>query len=261
MYKLAKKIARKTLTETRNLLFGIGDSFTFLRRLERQGGLRVLAGPFAGMKYLNSSSGSVLSAKLLGTYELELHPVIARLVREGFDEIVDVGCAEGYYLAGIGYACRRQGRPLPRLTGYDTDAGAIGLATELVQINGLTGAVELRSQRFSGEGLERGRIALICDIEGDEATLLDPGTIPALRRVEMLVEVHDVPGTGPRLELLERRFRPTHAIQVSRRRDRTLADFPSAIPVRVSPQLKLSMMNEHRQFGNTWLHLVPRAGG
>jgi len=258
MYQLAKRMVRKVRTVVRTACCGISDPGTLLQRLERHGGVQVLGGPFAGLKYLPASSGSALFPKLLGTYEQELHPVIARLVESRFDAVVDVGCAEGYYLAGVAHACRRRGLPVPRLTGYDTNPDAIALAAELVRLNDLGQWVAVHQAWFTGQGLEAGRVALICDIEGDEENLLNPETRPALRRVELLVEVHDAPGTSRRLDLLQERFRATHDMQVFRRRERTPADFPAVPLGRLAPRFRLSLMDEQRQFGNTWLHLVPR---
>src|ERR1035441_10269867 len=60
-------------------------------------GANVLNGPFEGMRYLQASVGSVLSPKLVGSYEAELHPFIERVTSGRYDIVVDIGCAEGYY--------------------------------------------------------------------------------------------------------------------------------------------------------------------
>src|SRR4051794_35375378 len=62
---------------------------------------RILSGPFAGMRYLTDSVGSVLEAKLLGTYEKELHGIVSSLARKCFDLVIDIGAAEGYYAVGL----------------------------------------------------------------------------------------------------------------------------------------------------------------
>ena len=46
--------------------------------------------------------GSVLIPKLLGSYEQELQPLLQRLAAQNYSEIVDIGCAEGYYAIGLG---------------------------------------------------------------------------------------------------------------------------------------------------------------
>ena len=55
-------------------------------------------GFFKGMKYVTfKSAGSSLFPKLLGSYEIELLPVFAGLQKNKYDDILDIGCAEGYY--------------------------------------------------------------------------------------------------------------------------------------------------------------------
>src|SRR4051812_14244715 len=68
--------------------------------LERYGPV-VLSGPFAGMAYVRQAAGSCLAPKLIGCYEAELHGVVARILRTGYTQIVDIGCAEGYYAVGL----------------------------------------------------------------------------------------------------------------------------------------------------------------
>ncbi len=253
-----RALFRKLLAAIRGRWHGVVDRDTFLWWLVRSGGPRVLSGPFTGARYGTTSSGSTLLPKLLGTYERELHPVLARLAGGGFDTVVDVGCAEGYYLVGLGHACRRLGRPLPRLVGYETNKAAVALAVDLARLNAMVGQMACHAAPFAGQELEHGRVALICDIEGEEENLLDLATLPALARTEMLVEVHDEPGRERRLDLLLRRFAGSHVPHIIRRTERTLADFPPNIPGLLSTEWKLRLMDERRQFGNTWLHLVPQ---
>ena len=63
----------------------------------------VQTGPFAGMKYVCQSTGA-LCPKLLGCYESELHPAIAKAISRQPKNIINVGCAEGYYAIGMARA-------------------------------------------------------------------------------------------------------------------------------------------------------------
>ncbi len=57
-----------------------------LRRLFPSGAPSIVAGPFAGMKYLPlNNPGSVLVPKLLGAYEMELHPTLEQLFKGSYD--------------------------------------------------------------------------------------------------------------------------------------------------------------------------------
>src|SRR5436190_882004 len=63
---------------------------------------KVLGGIFKGLQYPRfESSGSGLVTKLLGSYENELHPFIQQLGANKYTEIIDIGCAEGYYAVGL----------------------------------------------------------------------------------------------------------------------------------------------------------------
>jgi hypothetical protein len=66
--------------------------------------LRVVSGPFMRMRYLTRGFASAFAAKVLGTYEKELHGVIAAIMLVPFKRIIDVGAAEGYYAVGFALA-------------------------------------------------------------------------------------------------------------------------------------------------------------
>src|SRR5579872_3092875 len=63
-----------------------------------QHGVRVLHGPFRGMRYPRASLASRDGIPILfATYELELHPIIEEVVAQSYQRIIDIGSAEGYY--------------------------------------------------------------------------------------------------------------------------------------------------------------------
>src|SRR5262245_41340678 len=71
-------------------------------RLDETLNLSVQRGPFAGMVYPDHAAvGSTLYPKLLGSYERELHQTVDDIVRLGYDTVVDIGAAEGYYAVGL----------------------------------------------------------------------------------------------------------------------------------------------------------------
>ena len=119
--------------------------------------LVVRHGVFKGMRYPEArSSGSALYPKLLGSYERELEPILETICQRPYGQVVDVGCAEGYYAVGL--AMRM---PSARVYAYDTNAEAIRLCRQLAQANNvenrvITGAFcdreTLRSIPFTGRG-------------------------------------------------------------------------------------------------------------
>src|SRR5712671_386661 len=91
----------------------------------------ILRGPFKGIQYASfDSAGSSLLAKILGSYEDELHETIYSILNNNYSEIIDVGCAEGYY--AVGFAKKTSAK---KIYAYDTDKNAIALCMQNAQLN------------------------------------------------------------------------------------------------------------------------------
>lgn len=178
------------------------------RYMERHG-RRVFSGLFAGLDFGGQQSEGALTPKLLGTYEAELHAPLRDLAARGVERVVDVGCAEGYYAAGLA-------RFLPdaRVEAYDIDPNGRALCAAMAERNGVADRVEVRERfdvREAGEF--NARTLLVMDVEGAEAVLLDDGAPEILRRADLIVETH--PGFAPGVtDLLRRRFAATHEVTV-----------------------------------------------
>ena len=76
------------------------------RRVADELGLAVRSGPFAGLRFPEAAvagphHADSLPAKLLGSYQQQLHPALERLLESGFSTIENVGAAEGYYAVGL----------------------------------------------------------------------------------------------------------------------------------------------------------------
>lgn len=152
--------------------------------------LVVRNGVFQGMKYPEAKSiGSVMFPKLLGSYERELEPTIEAICQTHYTEIIDIGCAEGYYAVGL---ARRM--PTATVYAYDINSEALRLCREMARLNGVEDRVVTNS--FCGpETLtslpitEKGLI--FCDCEGYEKQLFTKDNASSLARVDLVVEVHD----------------------------------------------------------------------
>lgn len=82
-----------------------------LQVVTAQQGLVVQGGPFQGLQYVPSivesalavprALGSALIPKLLGCYEAELQGVLAQILATPYQDILDIGSAEGYYAVGL----------------------------------------------------------------------------------------------------------------------------------------------------------------
>ena len=195
------------------------------RRVADELGLTVRSGPFAGVRYVEEAVAAphladCLPAKLLGSYERELHPAVERLIARNFSTIVNVGAAEGYYAVGL--ALRT---PAARILAFETGAGRRDLCRELARANGVDARVEIAGECDAGRLAGLGDDCLVLmDCEGCEVELLG-GSAPALANSSLIVELHD--SIEPRsTRSVEEAFGKTHAIELIDARPRYAGDFP-----------------------------------
>jgi SAM-dependent methyltransferase len=171
----------------------------------RRHGIIVQGGPFQGMVFRDRSAEGCHLPKLLGCYEAELHPFILSVPDAGYETILNIGCAEGYYAVGL-----KRLAPATRVIGRDTDPNGLALVTQIAAANG----VEVETGGFFVPGDFSGfagqRVLVWCDIEGAEADLLDPSLAPALRGMDLVVETHPDGRGGATLPLMLERFSPSH---------------------------------------------------
>jgi hypothetical protein len=239
----------------------------YIRRFERRHGLpaieakvvahhgtTVLSGPFAGMKYIARATGSVLTPKLIGSYEAELAPFWECVFAVDYRSIVDIGSAEGYYVVGL---ARRF--PGARVYGFDLDPLAQRLCTEMIRLNGVGETASIHG-KADFETLDRvltGRSLVLCDCDGCETFLLDPGRAPSLRTADILVEVHDFLDDSI-TPTLRTRFEPTHTIEYQPSVLKDPADYPSVGFLSADEQVK-AVCEYRPQQG--WLLMTARSQG
>jgi len=152
--------------------------------------LEVQNGPFKGMKYPKIAAvGSAIYPKLLGSYEKELWEVVKEFKNNNYTEIIDVGCAEGYYAIGFGLAIETA-----LIYAYDNNEKARNLCKEMGQLNNIETrlcikeectADELGSFQFTGRGL------IISDCEGFERQLFNTVNVQNLLNCDLIIETHD----------------------------------------------------------------------
>lgn len=236
-----------------------------VRRLEKRLGLprihqaivarhgqRVLQGPFAGMAYVSCAVGSAFIPKLVGSYEAELHDVIAQIIAVDYPTIIDVGCAEGYYAVGL---ARRM--PSTRVYAFDIDGLARNLCQTMARANGVTDRVIIGG-KCDAEGLESmlgGCDLIICDCEGYELDLLRPDIAPGLRSTDVLVELHDRARPGLTPAILER-FQDSHDIRLIDTLERRSANYPDI--QFLSPEDQALAVCELRHGSQQWAFMTSK---
>ncbi len=219
-------------------------------------GTTVRHGPLAGLRYPEAAIDSgtdYLVAKLAGTYELELHDVLRGWVGGGFEHVVDVGCAEGYYAVGLA-------RAMPQATvhAFDIDDRARARCTALAELNGVADRVRVQGDGASAAlaRLPAQGVALLCDAEGYERTLLDPEVSPRLAGWPIIVELHDF--IDPSIsELIVTRFSSTHAVRLIDERSRDGVSTPELADV--PARRRGILLDECRPSLMRWAYLEPAA--
>ena len=221
-------------------------------------GRRVCSGPFAGMRYVGSSPNPHIGSALLGTIELEIRPFVQRLLESDCDVFVNIGAAEGYYAAGFA----RFGR-MPRVIAYEGDRLGRILTRFMARRNGVAAKLDMRgycTPQSLAEALAPFRHpALLVDIEGFEAEVLDPQLNPHLSRALMIVELHEQ--EKPMADLLRPRFAATHTIEEIWSQPRTPADLPDRTGLArwfFPPERLLQFTDEARGRPMRWWLLTPR---
>jgi 2-polyprenyl-3-methyl-5-hydroxy-6-metoxy-1,4-benzoquinol methylase len=215
-----------------------------------QGG-NVLSGPFAGMTMLPDVSwgDGDLAPKLLGCYEAELHPAIAKAISRAPKNIINVGCAEGYYAIGMARAL-----PQSKIFAFDTNEAAqviCGRAAAANQVAarakvGGTCTFDTLRETISKDD----RTLLFVDCEGGELQLLDPEQVPGIQACDVIVECHDFlnPSITP---TLQQRFAKSHDIELISEGPRDPNQFPSL--QRWQSTDRWLAVNENRPVTMNWL--------
>jgi predicted O-methyltransferase YrrM len=229
-------------------------------RVAAASGRRVLTGPFAGMRYPASFVPRMLfaGAYQVGSFELELHPAIERIIAAEPATIVNVGSAEGYYAAGLATRI-----PRARVIAFELEPKLRAAAAKLAALNGVADRIEPRGL-CTAEGLAAlspgvaDRIAVIMDCEGAEAELADPERVPWLRDAAVVVELHPAidAAIGDRLAT---RFASTHEVERIGTAVRRASDFDAQLrPIRGLRRIDRELLvAEFRDGPQEWLSATP----
>jgi hypothetical protein len=192
---------------------------------------------------------TAVAAKLLGAYERELQPAIERLLTLDVATFVDIGSAEGYYVTGISLR-----RPDVEVIAFDVDPAARAMCRIIGHANRLK--VDIRPAATTDYlATLSDRCVLLSDCEGAERELLNPSAVPSLRRVPILVEVHDFVHSGLTQTLCDR-FTGSHVIQQIATQPRDSEDYPELS--HLSPADRDLALNEGRPEPMVWLLMIPR---
>lgn len=227
---------RKNISDTINTIF--------------KNDLTVRSGPFKGMLYTNNAFGSTLFPKIIGTYEEPIQKWIYEAINVNYDNVIDIGSAEGYYSVGFAKFSNNS-----KIYAYDIDDKALTENKKLAKMNGVENKIIFKNLCDNKELAQiiTDRTLIICDIEGAEKTLLDPKKTPKLKLADMIIEAHDCYAKNV-TELLIQRFYQTHKIEIA---VDYLRDFRLALPYSENIDLAKSLVSESRSSNALkWMRLT-----
>lgn len=217
----------------------------------------VVSGPFRGIQYITEAIGSAITPKILGTYEMELYPIIESIVGRQPKYIIDIGAAEGFYAVGL--ATRL---PNCKIIAFESESRGQDLLRQLAEINGVSDRIEINGHctlesLHNCLELKPSDIVIICDIEGAELSLLDPTRLPKLLQCSILVELHPVVEKKIK-NVFFSRFSAASEITTIGSKLRIVENFPEMIIMPLNKFQKLACMDEVRSDRMEWLWIDPR---
>jgi hypothetical protein len=156
------------------------------RHIEKNGTV-VQSGPFAGLIYpIDAAVNRWSVPKMLGSYEMELHPFIHTAAGRKYDCVIDIGSAEGYYAAGL---ARLLGVPV---LAFEPEPKEKSFSILLAKNNGVSHLVEM-ADLFTVENMRQlanKRAFVVCDCEGFEEVLFRPDTLELTNNWDLIIELH-----------------------------------------------------------------------
>lgn len=218
----------------------------------------VLHGPFKGLKYPGfRSRNSSLNSKLIGSYETELHDVFTEIINTNYTQILDIGCAEGYYAVGLALKM-----PAVNVIAYDIEAEARQLTTDMAKLNQVADRVKVESscteQTLKDFTFDQYSL-IISDCEGYERSLFTEKNLSNLKHTDVLIETHDWVNINISTDL-ENLFSKTHDVSVIR----SIGDVLKAKHYKYeelaneSLETKYRIFEEGRGFTDEWLWIKAR---
>jgi hypothetical protein len=199
-----------------------------------------------------------MPSMLIGFYEKQVIDwITSRQIH--FLYLVDIGSADGLYLAGIlkagladsavGFESSRKGREssneILRINNVQDRAIVMGTANS----ESLNSVLDLYASRTQGFSL------LLCDIEGGEVDLFDFQTAVRLHNFFIVIEVHEWTYLVNQLEELINLFQSTHDVQFLYPSARN----PDSIPElrKLTDDERWNVCSEGRRESMRWLVCTP----
>ncbi len=181
------------------------------RRYLERWGRTVRNGPFAGLIYAEAAvRDRFVVPQLLGATELQLHTTIESIVGGGYQRIVNIGWAEGYYAVGLAR------RAAADVFAFDAEQQVLNLCRENALVNGV--CAKLRFGGWCGppelvNACGSSKSLIFSDCEGYEFDLFTESTLNKIGNADFVIELHENEVHGV-TEALTQRLSGTHSIRI-----------------------------------------------
>lgn len=219
-------------------------------------------GPFAGTVCYFTEGGDGVIAKLAGTYEMEIYAAFESAFQRQPQLVIDVGSAEGFYVAGMARAC-----PSAEVIAYEAKPVWQERIRKITKANGVADRCRVRGFCDKGEFhhlLETAkgkRIFILMDIEGGEFDLICEEVLPLLSNTELLVELHERESRANG-DALVRLLEGSHRVNVIWGNEtRSISDVESMgwrLAATLLPPVR-RRLDEGRGYRMRWLHAAPKS--
>ena len=149
----------------------------------------VLHGLFKSLKYDDTESkGSSIYAKLLGSYEQEIMPVLEKLLKKQYNRLINIGCDEGYYAVGIAIVL-----PNIKVIAFDCSRKAQENCKTLSKLNNVQDRILVKGcfdLRESAPHEITERTIFIVDCEGCENEIITKQLVASFSNADFIIELH-----------------------------------------------------------------------
>lgn len=227
------------------------------QRFADRWGTQVLHGPFAGLQLVRERLAEIdaPTAKLLGSYEAEISPMLQAAIEAAPSRFIDLGSADGYFASGVARAAQ-----IP-VDAFELAKSARALTRETAALNGVDHLVTLHKSATTTAvaQLPLTNVLLLCDIDGGERNLFTPELVRKLETASVIIEMHSKAHPDV-AQILVDRFRATHDVEVVDAVRRNPSDY-SELSIFDDSDDKDHAVNElrYRWDGREWLVATPRS--
>jgi hypothetical protein len=187
---------------------------------------------------------------------MEITDYILSAIKDKYEQVIDIGCAEGYYAVGLALKIEKT-----IVYAYDIDSEARKLTVEMANINNVSKKVlvrkSIKSSSFSEFDLTK-KTLIICDIEGAERLIFNSSNIKLFKNCFLIIETHDWLDINISTDL-ENLFSPTHNVKtIQSTGDNIKAKNYSFTELESLDLLtKYRIFEEGRRYVDEWLIISP----